>query len=249
MNADSVRCYQIYRQTANRLEVLSARVAENRDVMAASEFCRWLAGSGVLEFLEANPQPPPLNVDGPLLRWQCKELLSACNERFARNDAAPHVSGLELQSIHEKLNLVAGYLSRLTCDGETVSVERGETASEAVPVLSPLLRQELPVRHEDFEQPTCPAVELATVSSELARLVLVSTEASPQSSGWNGCPLSADESSGVAGSSGPLGATIYGPLPDLGDPAPRGRPRSGLRAVNRAGRPRTAGNLSEAKGA
>src|SRR5512133_1091057 len=103
----------LYRETLTRLEVFERRVSENRDVMAASEFCRWLNFSGIFRILDAHPAPEPLKVDGAFLKWKSGEVLKACNDRFRTNDSKPHLAELQLQSLHDKLNTMAGYLSRL----------------------------------------------------------------------------------------------------------------------------------------
>lgn len=82
--------------------------------MAASEFARFVLNSSILELLEANPSPEPLAVDGSLLRWKCGELLRECNERFQKNSMAPSLSEASLLSLHEKLDMVAGYVSKLS---------------------------------------------------------------------------------------------------------------------------------------
>ena len=103
--------HRIYRETMNRLDVLSRRVAEGRDVMAASEFARWLSFSGIIRLCEENACGGDLKVDGALLRWTCEQLIQQCNER---------------------IDLMAGYMSKLsvapsvsvhTADGEQYSVD------------------------------------------------------------------------------------------------------------------------------
>ena len=105
--------HRIWSETNNRLSTLSERVAENRSVDEAREFSNWLFWSGILELLERESCGGPLKVDGSNLRWKCKELEGQCQERYRLNDVRPHVEALQLQSIHEKLNLMAGYLSKL----------------------------------------------------------------------------------------------------------------------------------------
>jgi hypothetical protein len=108
-----VNYHRIWTETNGRLDSLFARVAENKDVMSSLDFGRWLFWSGLLELLESNSCPGPLRVDGPLLRWKCVELQRRCTERFRLNDSEPRLETLQLQSLNEKLDLMAGYLSRL----------------------------------------------------------------------------------------------------------------------------------------
>ena len=117
--------HRIWSETDSRLDILRARVAENKDVMAALDFARWLFWSGLLELLEANACSGFLKVDGANLRWKCRELQRECQERFRLNDNEPHIAALRLQSIDEKLNTMAGYLSKLVAAG-SASVQPGE---------------------------------------------------------------------------------------------------------------------------
>lgn len=114
MRTDSVNLHWLWRETVNRLDVLARRVSENRDVLGASEFCRWLLFSGLIQFFKENSQPEPLKVDGAFVEWKIKELLYQCNERFRTGKTEPTIAESELKSIHEKMDLIAGYLSKLT---------------------------------------------------------------------------------------------------------------------------------------
>lgn len=113
MNADNVSLHIIYKETMNRLASLSRRVSEARDVAEASDFARWLYFSGIINLLEANPYPEPLKVDGAFMRWTVDQLVEQCNERFRTNNSDPTFKAAEFQSLHEKIDTMAGYLSRL----------------------------------------------------------------------------------------------------------------------------------------
>jgi len=115
-----VYLHRIWSETDRRLDSLSDRVRGNVDVMAALDFSRWLFFSGLLELLEANSCEGLFKVDGPNLRWKCEELRRACQERFRLNDSKPHLEALQLQSIREKLDMMAGYLSKLVVAGPAV---------------------------------------------------------------------------------------------------------------------------------
>jgi hypothetical protein len=132
MSQDSVNLHRIWNETSSRLESLSKRVAENRDVMPALEFARFVIWSGICELLEANSSDGPLKVDGSHLRWQCRELQTQCTERFRLNDSEPHIEALQLQSIHEKINTLAGYLSKLVVAGPAV-VQSSEPELKILP--------------------------------------------------------------------------------------------------------------------
>ena len=131
-----VNYHRIWNETNNRLDSLSARVRENRDVMAALDFARWLFWSGILELLEANACEGFHKVDGANLRWKCQELTRACQERFSRNDSKPHLEALQLQSIHEKLNLMAGFLSKLAMPAQVSVTSAAAPARVDLTVIS-----------------------------------------------------------------------------------------------------------------
>ena len=61
--------------------------------------------------------PGGLKVDSSLLRWTAEELVRACTERFRLNDTKPHIEALQLQSINQKLDTIAGYLSKCVASG------------------------------------------------------------------------------------------------------------------------------------
>jgi hypothetical protein len=116
MHNDIINLATIYRETTNRLEVFTRRVQEGKDVMPASEFCRWLEFSGILPLMltHTNQEQGPFKIDGSLLRWRCDQLLDNCNERLRTGNENPTFEKLEFQSIHEKIDRMAGYLSRLS---------------------------------------------------------------------------------------------------------------------------------------
>ena len=113
--------HQIWRETMNKLSSFSHRVSENRDVMAASEFARWVSFSGLIPFFKQNPQPEPFKVDGSILEWTVDHLIERCNDRFRTNNSDPKLSVDEFESLHDKvdklasnLDTVAGYLARMS---------------------------------------------------------------------------------------------------------------------------------------
>ena len=109
INGETALFSLIYRENVTRIEVFLRRVREGRDVMAASEFARWLLGSGILTLLQshANDCSGPLKVDGAFLRWKTDELLDQCNEFFRSYGCASGISPPELESVHEKLAKVS----------------------------------------------------------------------------------------------------------------------------------------------
>lgn len=126
MESDTAILARIYSETVNKLDSFSRRVQEGRDVNAASEFARWLLFSGILPLLEQYPNQVqsqnPLKVDGAFLRWKAGQLVEACSDRYRTNNQNPSIEKTEFESIHEKIDRMAGYLSRLTAVA-TVAVE------------------------------------------------------------------------------------------------------------------------------
>ncbi len=106
--------YWLWRETMNRLESYAKRVKEGRDVSGAHEFARYVLWSGLVKLCKENPQASPLPVDGHLLQSAATDLQSLCTE-FYRNQGRPKgLEASELQSIHEKLNLLAAHVSQLS---------------------------------------------------------------------------------------------------------------------------------------
>jgi len=113
LDQDTVTLSLIHSRTLHSLEAYAARVAENKDVTAAVDFARYILNSGIPKLLEAHPRTEYPPIDGALLRWKAEELERACTERFRSRDSKPHFELCQLQAINDKLNLIAGYVSRL----------------------------------------------------------------------------------------------------------------------------------------
>jgi len=111
---DSVKMHWMWRETIARLDVYAKRVSESKDLEAALEFGNYLLSSGLVKFFDSIPQPAPLTVDGPFLRWRVNELLQAVRSRYRTNDSQPHVEASELEAISRKLDLIAAGVAKLT---------------------------------------------------------------------------------------------------------------------------------------
>lgn len=103
-----------WNETKDRLEAYHRRVQEGRDVWAAVEFARFVRWSGLVKLFEENAQGEPLKVDGAYIRWKAEELERCCTERFRTNSTEPTLTAAYLQSLHDKIDLMAGYLGKLT---------------------------------------------------------------------------------------------------------------------------------------
>ncbi len=105
---------RLYAETMNRLSTLRRRVQEGRDVMAASEFARWLIFSGMVELFKAHSQDGFHKVDGSLLASKTEMLLDMCNERFRTGKQDVQIEKQEMESLRDKVDTIAGYLAKLT---------------------------------------------------------------------------------------------------------------------------------------
>ena len=114
IRVNSANLHRIWSETMGRLEAFSRRVSEGRDVIAASEFARWVFFSGLIQLCKENSQDGFFKVDGALLQWTCDQLIERCNERFRTNNLEPSFRAEEFQSLHDKIDRMAGYLSRLS---------------------------------------------------------------------------------------------------------------------------------------
>jgi hypothetical protein len=114
VSIEQTNLHRIWNETLNRLETLRGRVQENRDVMAASEFARWLLFSGLIELFKVNAQDGFFKVDGCLIESKAETLLSMCNDRFRTNVQDPSFQKSEFESLREKIDRMAGYLAQLS---------------------------------------------------------------------------------------------------------------------------------------
>ena len=132
-NGEIVMFATIYRESISRLETLSRRVSEGKDIQGASEFCRWLLFSGIISLLKANSnrEASPLKVDGSFLEWKATDLLQTCNQHLSTGQVSCNLSAAYLQSLHEKIDLMAGYLGKLSA-APSVAVSPGIESKRSV---------------------------------------------------------------------------------------------------------------------
>jgi len=136
MQLDSVTLHVMWRETNNRLDVMAARVREGVDVLAASEFTRWLQFSGVLKMLERVEQPFPLPVRGRELRKKADDLLCDCGEWFSlheHSNTQPHpgIPRTDLERINATLANLQVQLAKLS----PPNVETSDAASASLRVI------------------------------------------------------------------------------------------------------------------
>jgi hypothetical protein len=107
---DQVKLHRLWEESTRVVEWLSALVCECKAVDTASLFGRWLRFSGVLELLEANPQPWPLVVDGKRLRRSVDDLIFECGELYRTGKANARYAQSDIAEINRKLDVIVGGL-------------------------------------------------------------------------------------------------------------------------------------------
>jgi hypothetical protein len=98
----------------NRMESHERCVKEGRALDESVAFARYVLFSGLCSLCDENPQPSPLKVDGAMLRWKAEDLQRLVTERYRLRDTSAHMQKSELETMHDKLDKIAGYLSHLT---------------------------------------------------------------------------------------------------------------------------------------
>lgn len=113
MQPDPAKVHWLWRETTTRLSVLARRVSEGKDILAASEFARWLRMSGLLHIFEIFKAGPPREVSASTISKQIDDLLWSCAEAWKRNPSGNVVQRSELEAINHKLDLIAGQVAQL----------------------------------------------------------------------------------------------------------------------------------------
>jgi len=108
------KLHWLYQETVNRLRTLDARAREGKSVDEASEFARWVRFSGLLWLFEAFKAPPPLEVSPDTVKRLISEVSADCEAHWKNEPRGPWVSRSELESINQKLDLMAGQLAKLS---------------------------------------------------------------------------------------------------------------------------------------
>jgi len=140
MQSDAVAMHVLWRETNNRLEVLAARVREGVDVLAASEFCRWLQFSGVLAMLEDQERSQPLPVNGRELRRKVDELIMDCGDWFRLHENSntlphPSIPRTELERINKQLADLSAQLAMVLPPSTANTADVGKPAEPALHVI------------------------------------------------------------------------------------------------------------------
>lgn len=129
--------WRLWSETDRRIDALSKSVKEGVQVDEASNFCRWLQFSRVLEILEPYDQDVPLPIRGAQLRLKVADLLFDCGEWYrghARSNKPreAYVSQSKLAAIEAELVAIKNALG-LRSTATTEAVESVETALHVLP--------------------------------------------------------------------------------------------------------------------
>jgi len=94
-------------QVLQTLEIHKRRVREGKELMGALDFCRFILRSGLLPLFKE------FDRDAVALRKQVEELMSEVQERFVDRDEGAQLKDEDFRTLHDKLDLIAGYVSRI----------------------------------------------------------------------------------------------------------------------------------------
>jgi len=126
-----VQAHVLWRETNTRLDVMAGRVREGVDVLAASEFARWLQFSGIPALLEPCESQGALPCRAGELKDKAERLIAACGEWFADHERSnfkpdPTVPRSQLESINEQLRNINATLGELS--NERLAIKQSQVA-------------------------------------------------------------------------------------------------------------------------
>ena len=105
MNVQPHQLPLLYKETVNFLDRLAGEVRENKNVMLASQFARWLNFSGLIQILNQNPSTKlHLEVDGAVLQRKVNDLNYECGELFRGGKHDPKYAASDIAEINRKLD-------------------------------------------------------------------------------------------------------------------------------------------------
>jgi len=108
------KVHWLWKETVARLRRLDARAREGKSVDEANDFARWVRMSGLLWVFEAFKAAPPLEVSADAVRALLTEIACDCEAHWKNEPRGPWVEKSELESINQKLDLIAGQLVKLS---------------------------------------------------------------------------------------------------------------------------------------
>lgn len=112
---NNVQLHVLWRETDNRLVSLARSVREGKSVDEASNFCRWLRFTGLIELLEQNENPLPLIVSGRELRRKVEDILFDCGECYkGGKPPLPRYSESDMASVMARLDTITDRLNEIS---------------------------------------------------------------------------------------------------------------------------------------
>jgi len=120
----NVQLYRLWNETDNRLVSLARSVREGKCVDEASNFCRWLRFTGLLELLEQNSRPEPLPVKGRELRGKVEDILFECGELYKGGKLPlPKYSESDMASVMDRLDSITERLNQISTPLSETAIE------------------------------------------------------------------------------------------------------------------------------
>ena len=110
---NNVQLYKLAQETRTRIEVLTVRAGEGKDLMASKEFVAYLEWSGLIRFLASSDPPDGLPFDGGNIKKQADLLLEIVQDQFKGNAKEVSLSLSQAELINRRLDLIAGQLSKV----------------------------------------------------------------------------------------------------------------------------------------
>ena len=118
-----------HHETRSRLEDLSKRVREGKDLRFAAEFASYVLWSGWIRFFEDEQAP---KISGPEIQAAAEKLQADVREFYIFHKKEPEVALSEIVAINRKMDIVAGQLASNSAaiarlENELNAIRRGST--------------------------------------------------------------------------------------------------------------------------
>jgi len=126
VNDNAIQLHLVWRATLTRLDTLTQRVRERQDVLAASEFARFVRHNGLLKLFSLNPAKDPLPVNAGQVDKACGELLSLCEDVWKNRDVAV-ATETNLAALNRKLDILAAHVSQFVPPGPARKARRARS--------------------------------------------------------------------------------------------------------------------------
>jgi hypothetical protein len=104
--------FLVCRHTLTRLETLAQHVREGKEIMAASEFARWVRSSGLITIFDKCKQGEPHPINGRAVNEAVAKLLHLCEDAW-KNHGGPVVTASGLDDINRKLDILAAQMAHV----------------------------------------------------------------------------------------------------------------------------------------